>query len=482
MAEPRDHVVLVGRAQTQATSRRDRRVGKPGRAGRTQQRPTRSDTGGYTSRISDWAVASVSGFKERAIRSSMRAGIIRAAVTAAAALAASGAVPSPPSSAGELPPVRRAAVGPVAFAPPKAISRLAQPPAPPRRYRLPRGAIWVSNAAQLRRALSRYVSRDIVLRNGFYGGAEPFPNRGGDRLWAQTLGGAVFGAGISMGGNSGPGGGLIRGVAFDVEDDASTLKSGIIAVWGTGVNTRIQDVTLEGNGVIGAGILARQVEGLVVQRVVARHFRNWGVLVDKNDHAAQVSRPPLVEDIDAAYVTRPVPLSSNGTAEACVWIGNTAVVRRVRAHDCAWEGLWAGTAADDAVFEDIRVTNIAIGVYLEHFVHSSTFRRLQIGPNVDTGLKCEWADPGWNALPACVGNVVEQSLFDTRFVGVYLDAGTTATTVRTSTFVHQCWAGIGNHQGVDNLYDTSGNDYRGLPPGTVPISTQHYSAIPCFRS
>jgi hypothetical protein len=423
----------------------------------------------------------VTSFWERDIGSSVRVRLVRGAVVVAAALAAGGAVPPSLSSAGELPASSRTASGSTSPAPPLATSRLARLPAPPRQYQLPRRAIWVSNATQLRRALSRHTSRDIVLRNGFYGGTEPFWNPGGDRLWAQTSGQVVFGAGISMGGNSGPGGGLIRGVAFDVKDVARTLHGGIIAVWGTGRNTRILDVTLEGHGVIDAGILARQVEGLVVQRVVARHFRSYGVLADENDHAAQVSRPPLLEDIDAAYVSWPVPLSSNGTAEACVWIGNTAVVRRVRAHDCAWEGLWAGTAANGALFEDVRVTNIAIGVYLEHFVHSSAFRRLQIGPGVEVGLKCEWADPGWNSLPACVSNVVEQSYFDTRFVGVHLDAGTTDTTVRTSTFVHQCWSGIGNHQGINNLYDTTGNDYRRLPAGAVPISTQHYSAIPCVH-
>ena len=160
-----------------------------------------------------------------------------------------------------------------------------------------------------------------------------------------------------------------------------------------------------------------------------------------------------------------------------MWIGNTAVVRRIRAHDCAWEGLWAGLEAHDALFEDVRVTNIEIGVYLEHFVHSSTFRRLQIGPNVQRGLICEWADPGWKSLPACVGNVIEQSFFETEIVGVYLDAGTTGTTVRASTFVHQCWAGIGNHQGINNLYDTAGNDYRDLGVAAVPITTEHYTSL-----
>jgi hypothetical protein len=356
---------------------------------------------------------------------------------------------------------------------------VALPPIAPQKYKLPRPAIWVSNEAQLRRALARYTSRDIVLRNGYYGGSEPYSNLGGDRLYAQTLGKAVLGAGISMGGGWGPGRGVVQGIAFDIADDSRTLQNSIIHVWGTGRFTRILDVTLEGHGSVGAGILARQVDGLVIRRVVTRHFRNWGVNVDKNERGAQVEHPPLVTDIDAAYVSWPEPQASNGTAEACVWIGNTAIVRRIRAHDCAWEGLWAGTAADHALFEDIRVTNNGIGVYLEHFTHSSTFRRLQIGPSVQKGLICEWADPGWASQPACVGNVIEQSTFNTSFFGVYLDEGTIATTVRGSTFLNQCWTAIGDYKGLQNLYDTSGNVYRELGARAAAISKDHYSRASC---
>ena len=362
---------------------------------------------------------------------------------------------------------------------PAATSRLAAPPAPPRAYRLPQNAIWVSNSTQLRLALSRYVSRDIVLRNGVYDNSTPFSNPGGDRLYAQTLGQAVLTAGISMGGNWGPGGGLVQGISFDIADPSKALQGSIIHIWGTGTFTHILDVTLEGHSVVNAGILAREVDGLVVRRVVARHFRNWGVSIDENDPDAQVANPPVITDIDAAYVSWPTPRSSNGTAEACVWIGNTAIVRRVRAHDCAWEGLWAGTAANHALFTDIRVWNIDIGVYVEHFVRSSTFTRLQIGPTVKVGLLCEWADPAWGSQPACVGNSIQQSTFDTSVVGVYLDQGTTDTTVRESTFVNQCWAAISSYKGVDNLYDTGGNDYRSLQVQAIPISTKHFSAAPC---
>ena len=44
-------------------------------------------------------------------------------------------------------------------------------------------------------------------------------------------------------------------------------------------------------------------------------------------------------------------------------------------------------------------------------------------------------------------------------IGVYLDQGTTRTTVRNSTFANQRCGAIGNYAGVGNLWDTTGNDY-----------------------
>jgi hypothetical protein len=324
-----------------------------------------------------------------------------------------------------------------------------------------------------------YTSKDIVLKNGVYDSTEPFDNYHGNRLYAETLGQAVLKAGIILGGSWGPGGGVVRGVAFDVTAESKTLQGSLIHVWGTGANSQILDVTLEGHMTISAGIIARQVEGLVIRRVVARHFKNWGILVDRNQLGATVSNRPIVEDITAAFVTWPIPRGSNGTAEACVWIGNTATVRRIDVHDCAWEGLWAGTAAKNALYEDVNAHDNEIGVYFEHYNNDSTIRRLKAGPNVRIGVMCEWADPAWGSIPGCTNMIIEQSYFDTELAGVVLDEGTKQTTVRSSTFVNQCWAAIGNYLGVGNLWDTGGNNYSGIKPGAVAISTKHYYTGTC---
>jgi hypothetical protein len=198
---------------------------------------------------------------------------------------------------------------------------------------------------------------------------------------------------------------------------------------------------------------------MVVERVVVRGFRDYGVLADANDRERPERDPFRLSDLDVADIARPRPGSSNGRAEACVWVGDVGSVRRVRARSCALAGLWTGSATRGASFDAIDVDGATTGVYLEHFTTDSTFRRLRIGPRVGVGLNAEWADPAWDRKPASVGNVIEDSRFESRDVGVYLDEGTTRTTVRQSTFAGQRWGAIGDYRGKGNVL--ADNHYSG---------------------
>jgi hypothetical protein len=346
------------------------------------------------------------------------------------------------------------------------------PPAAPAGYTVPAGAVAVSTSAQLTAALAKTTPTDIVLADGTYDDAAPFSDAYDHRLYAAHLGGAVLKAGIVLGGNFGRGGALLRGLAFDVGDPAKTFEGGIVQTWGaSGRNATILDTTFDGNDAVGAGILARQVEGLVVRRVVAQNFRSYGVFADANVQNAAVATPPVLEDISVSHVSAAVPKSSNGTAEACIWIGNTATLQRARVRDCAWMGFWSGTSFSQATVSDLDVDQTPIGLYLEHFSSGSTYRRLLVGRNVSTGVNCEWADPAWGGKPGCNGDVIENSTFRSSRVGVYLDEGTTNVTVRGCTFDGQSWAGIGNYKGVGN--SVSGNDFSRLGDGAVGISAGH---------
>jgi hypothetical protein len=356
-------------------------------------------------------------------------------------------------------------------------SQTTVPVAPPAPYSTPATAVTVYSSAQLNQALNA-SNQDIVVADGVYDSSGPFVNANGDRVYAQHLGGAIFRAGFVLGGNWGPGHGLLQGLAFDVSSMNKVLNGSIVHIWGTGSNSQVLDSTFEGNSVISTGIMAREVEGVVIRRVVARDFRDWGVIVDPSKPSYTPAKPPLLEDVDSANVTWPTARASNGTAEACVWVGVKAVVRRLKARNCAWEGLWVGAGTRDSVFEDLDLNDVGIGVYVEHFASHATFRRVHAGQNVDRGLTCEWADPAWDSRAACSDVLIEDSYFDTKVIGVYLDQGTTRTTVRNTTFAHQRCGAIGNYDGVGNLWDTTGNDYGSIGAGAVAVYTHHLYSCP----
>jgi hypothetical protein len=348
-------------------------------------------------------------------------------------------------------------------------------PAPPARYRVPRGAIRVSSSSELHAALARRERTSIVLAPGSYPSREPFLNPNGHRLFGARRGRAVLRAGLSLGGNTGQPGAVVRGLVIDIDDPHRTVEGAAIAVWGAGRDARILDTTLRGNGVTPAGISARRPDGLVIRRVVVRRFTDYGIVIDANDLERGVLADPFaVADADIARIGRPEPGSSDGRAEACLWIGNTGTVRRVRARSCAWTGLWTGTATRQALVDGLDVDDTPTGVYMEHFTRDSTFRRLRIGPRVRIGLTAEWADPDWQGRPASADNVIDLSRFESSLAGVYLDEGTTRTTVRRSSFGDQSWAAIGDYRGDGNAYHS--NDYSQIDPGAEPVRHDHLSS------
>ena len=184
-----------------------------------------------------------------------------------------------------------------------AASRTAPPvrPTPPARYRVPRGAIRVSTSRQLHAALASAARRTIVLAAGAYESRRPFLNPHGHRIYAARRGRAVLRAGLSLGGNAGRPGALVRGVVVDIDDARRTVDGAAIAVWGTGRDVRILDTVLRGNGVTRAGISAQQPEGLEIRRVVVRRFTDFGIFVDANElDRGPLSSPFRIRDADVA--------------------------------------------------------------------------------------------------------------------------------------------------------------------------------------
>jgi hypothetical protein len=344
-------------------------------------------------------------------------------------------------------------------------------PVAPSAYHVPRRALRVASSRQLVAALANGRQETIVLAPGRYDNRSAFSDRDGDRLYAARLGAAVFRAGIVLGANEGPPGASIRGLRFKVSDPRKTLHGAIVHVWGSAAHASVLDTSLEGSGTVDAGLVVRQPEGFVARRVVARSFRSYGILVDPNQEHYRARAPYVLTDLAVTRVARPVPGSSGGTAEACLWLGSSGVVRRVSVRSCGVSGVWTGTANRGSRIEDVAVDRAPVGIYVEHFTTGTTFRRLSIGPHVRRGVNAEWANRALGGRPASVDNVIEDGFFQTGVVGVYLDEGTTRTVVRRCKFVAQRWAAIGDYKGVENRY--LDNDFSGISPAAVAVSYAH---------
>jgi len=354
-------------------------------------------------------------------------------------------------------------------------------PLAPAAYAIPAGALSVSSSAGLLSALNSGTPLDIVLAPGVYDNGGPFVNANGHRLYSATLGGAVFRAALVIGGNGGPGGGLVQGVSFDVSDPAKSFGGGQVNTWGPGgVGARILDSTFNGHRTIEAGIVMRQPEGAVVQRVVVRDFLSYGVLLDANVRGMVVAQRPLLEDLDVANVSRAVPGSANGTAEVCVWLGNTSTLRRALIRNCYSTGLWTGTADRGSLHEDLDIdyigdlgTSTGAAVGMEHYTTATTFQRMNIGSHVFVGVLAEWNYGVGDA--SSVDNIIQDSTIRSARAGIYFDEGTTRTTVRRVKFIGQSWAAIGDFKGINNVYYD--NDYTGINPGALPVSHNHFRSI-----
>jgi hypothetical protein len=344
-------------------------------------------------------------------------------------------------------------------------------PRPPCAYPLPAAAISVATSAELILALRLPLPTDIVLADGVYDNPAPFQNFNGHRIHAQHLLRATLHAGVVMASNDGNPNALVQGIAFDVADTAKTFQGAILFIWGPRQHgVRILDSTFAGHGVARSAILARQPDGLVVQRVVVRDFTDWGIVADTNVKDTVLNKPLLIEDVDVNGVSRAIPKSATGTAEACIGIGNAGTLRRAQVRNCAWMGITTFNASHGALLEDLDIDGTPTGLYVEHYTSGTTFQRMRIGPNVQTGITCEGTDPSgteWAGIPSSIDNLVQDSTIESSDVGVLLGWATTRTSVRRVTFLHQATSAIRDNQGVGNAYYD--NNYSDIQTSAVEV-------------
>jgi hypothetical protein len=368
------------------------------------------------------------------------------------------------------------------------VSTAVSPPVSPSSYTLPRGATLVSDSAGLASALAAGATA-VVLADGVYSASSPFLDEDSTSLYAEHLGAAVLTAGLVVGGSAGVGGAVIQGLAFDVTDPAATFQDSELNVWGaSGAGTQVLDSTFEGNRTIAVGLLASNPSGLVAERLSFTDFTDDALRASDNVPVAYGASTPLIEsisDIAVNGVSRGTPGASNGTGEAGLWIGEPVAqgVRRIAIRNCAWSGIETANNAWNTTFSDLDIdmsggeAAAGVGVYLEHFSINDVFTNFLIRGARD-GFNAEWND-GTAGGEAAQRDTIENGTIDASgwtlggpTVGVYLDAGTSTTTILNVTFAAQTLAAIDAYENI-GVNTFNGNAFK-LAPGAVALSTGRY--------
>ena len=304
----------------------------------------------------------------------------------------------------------------------------------------------VSTARALRtRAGRRRPARTIVLAPGVYRGRRPFLNAHGHRIYSARLGarGAARRAEPRWQRRTG------RRARARRRRSTSPIRAGrstsaAIAVWGSGRGSRILDTTLRGHRASAAGVAARRPDGL---RSCAR--RRAPVHRLRRARRRQRSRPR-----PAARAARSSRTSTSPASAAAIPGPRTAAPRRAsgsgtprRCGACASASAhgWGSGPAPRRTRVDVRRDRRR--PHARPASTSSTSRATArsggcaSGPASASGSPPSGPTRTGDACPASVGNVIEDSRFESRLAGVYLDEGTTRTTVRSSTFVNQSVGG-----------------------------------------
>jgi hypothetical protein len=235
------------------------------------------------------------------------------------------------------------------------------------------------------------------------------------------------------------------------------------------------------------GLEALQPQGLIARRLVIEDFTDAGLYESTNTPVAYgqpTAAAALISDISVDGISRPTPGSSNGTAEAGLWIGQpvTGGIHRIKIRNVSISGIETNNNAFNTTFTDLDINMsgphayAGVGIYLEHFSHHLTFNNFTITAS-RTGINAEW-DDGTPGNAAAHYTTIENGTIDSagwngdgKTTGIYLDVGTEATTITNVTFKHQTFAAIGAYQTIGT--NTFTNNTFQLSVGVPGVSPNH---------
>lgn len=202
----------------------------------------------------------------------------------------------------------------------------------------------------------------------------------------------------------------------------------------------------EGTRAFSPAAFVRTALPATIRKLDVRNMTEYGV-GSQQWYPPKVATPgrTLIEDCIVEHVAAVPPLSSNGTSEACAWIGNPSDVRRLRLTDGAWMGMWTGSRCIGSVIEDVTIEGPGVGLYCEHTTKDSTFRRFKIATD-GPGIVLEWwyrhspgpyvGDGEMQGTSGCVFE--DMDIFcptgDDKTSGIFADAGTFGCVFRRIRF------------------------------------------------
>lgn len=376
----------------------------------------------------------------------------------------------------------------------------------------------------------------------------------GQTLLAQNLGGAVLHFGVEAGSGSNPlsAGSTIQGLVFDVDDRSSVVEppecdcndpevdteaecgckcgsvceeSGvncvcerapghaIISTYGFGTGLTVEDVVINGHGVLDTGILAAATDNLVIRRTEISELRRFGISAAKGIAQPAATEPLEIQDVyvHGIFDSDEATTSTAATTGAGLRVGEVGTVSDIRVRDTEHSGILVFGHAQDVVVQRVDVDRIAAGersagvaVYLDNVARGTTVQDFCVGPGARIGVNGEHDHCGTQPnctepvqgppFPRTIDTVVRNGVIEANWLGVGFDQGTVNGTIEDVVLRNYGRAGIlmfNNSESEEAwpTYSPNGSSYSGVtfdgleePPGRrchVTLSQQNAEPFVC---
>lgn len=124
----------------------------------------------------------------------------------------------------------------------------------------------------------------------------------------------------------------------------------------------------------------RDGDGLLTEKLFVTSAPGYGIGNMRWPYTGPSSGVWVLRDCKVKDVSRPVPGSADGTAEAGFWIGEKTQGERLESWNSAWMEMFTGAACQGSRFIDVDLhDNRHVGLYMEHVSRDVEFRRSSFG-------------------------------------------------------------------------------------------------------